>query len=186
MSDDEDEDDLWGDVEEPDTNIMLSANLAAVIGKEETKVHAGEPDEGQISWTAPAFAGLSNSDMVDVKGGNWNKEALLPVPPTPGTAAAMLGTSPPAKAAEAAAPAKAAEAAAPAKAAEAAAPAKAAEAAAPAKAAETAAAAKAAVPAVPPVIGAMPAINPTFTLPTAANGQIDWGAMMAIPAVPAK
>ena len=168
MSDDEDEDDLWGDVEEPDTNIMLSANLAAVIGKEETKVHAGEPDEGQISWTAPAFAGLSNSDMVDVKGGNWNKEALLPVPPTPGTAAAMLGTSPPAKAAEAAAPAKAAEAAAP------------------AKAAETAAAAKAAVPAVPPVIGAMPAINPTFTLPTAANGQIDWGAMMAIPAVPAK
>ena len=168
MSDDEDEDDLWGDVEEPDTNIMLSANLAAVIGKEETKVHAGEPDEGQISWTAPAFAGLSNSDMVGVKGGNWNKEALLPVPPTPGTAAAMLGTSPPAKAAEAAAPAKAAEAAAP------------------AKAAETAAAAKAAVPAVPPVIGAMPAINPTFTSPTTVNGHIDWGAMMAIPAVPAK
>ena len=109
-------------MDEPEDNLMLSANLAAVVGKEETKVHAGEPDEGQVNWTAPKFSGLSNSDTVDVKGGHWNKDSpLLPVPPTPGTAAAMVGTSPPGKA------------------------------------------------------GA----NPGFALPTAANGQIDWGAMVA-------
>ena len=99
MSDDEDEEDLWGTMDEPDNNLMVSANLAQVVGVEEKKVHAGEPDEGQVRWVAPSFAGLSNSDTVDVKGGHWNKDekAAMPsppvgmpaVPPTPSTAKAM-------------------------------------------------------------------------------------------------
>ena len=84
MSDDEDEDDLWGEVDQPDNDLMISSNLASVIGVEEKKVHEGEPDEGQVRWVAPSFAGLSNSDTVDVKGAHWNKEDKLPAfPPSP-------------------------------------------------------------------------------------------------------
>ena len=105
MSDDEDEDDLWGDIDEPDNNLMVSANLSAVVGVEEKKVHAGEPDEGQIRWVAPSFSGLSNSDTVDVKGGHWYKEgdspmtkaapSLVPNAATPGVTPAAQPSSTP-------------------------------------------------------------------------------------------
>lgn len=100
--DDDEEEDLWGEMEQPDNQLMVSANLASVVGVEEKKVHAGEPDEGQVRWVAPSFSGLSNSDTVDVKGGHWNKDegaldkkpGIPLVPPTPTTATAAAATTP--------------------------------------------------------------------------------------------
>merc|ERR1712046_543599 len=64
--------------------VMLSANLCAVAGVEERKVHEGEVDEGKIRWEPPTFAGLTNSTAVDA-GTHWYKEPQA----TPSTAAAM-------------------------------------------------------------------------------------------------
>lgn len=102
MSDDDsDEEDLWGDLEDdPDDNVMISSNLAALVGTEVKEVHKGEADEGQIRWVAPQFSGLSNSDTVDAKGAHWNKDeaevsdaadkSIPVVLPTPSTAAAVV------------------------------------------------------------------------------------------------
>ena len=78
MSDDDsDEEDLWGDLEDdPDDNVMISSNLAALVGTEAKEVHKGEADEGQIRWVAPKFSGLSNSDTVDSKGTHWNHDEV--------------------------------------------------------------------------------------------------------------
>ena len=54
MSDDEDDEDLFADLEETPT-VALSANLCAIAGVEEKAVHQGETDEGVVSWVAQIF-----------------------------------------------------------------------------------------------------------------------------------
>ena len=96
MSDD-DEEDLWGDVDETDmSNLHLSANLADVIGVAQNTVHKGDVDEGQVRWVAPTFAGLTNSDTVDSKGG-WmveNKSAVVKTGAAPANSAAPAQPGP--------------------------------------------------------------------------------------------
>jgi len=93
---DDDEDDLWGDFNEDECNssVAMSANLLEVTGiqtSQDSTVHKGEADEGQLTWEAPTFSGLDNSTAVDA-GTHWYKE---PTPgATPTTAAAMAMTGP--------------------------------------------------------------------------------------------
>ena len=87
---DDDEDDLWGDFndDEVSSSVMMSANLCEVAGVAEKKVHEGESDEGKVTWEAPTFSGLNNSQAVGA-GTHWYNA------PTPGqtpTTAAALAT----------------------------------------------------------------------------------------------
>ena len=78
MSDDEDDEDLFADLEETPT-VALSANLCAIAGVEEKVVHQGDADEGVVSWVAPNLPGLNNSDAVLKKGGHWNNDGVTPL-----------------------------------------------------------------------------------------------------------
>ena len=74
---DDDFDDLWGDMDNDDdtSTLTVSANLLDAVGqKEEKAVHKGDVDEGKITWEAPAFAGLTNSDAVTIKMQHWYKD----------------------------------------------------------------------------------------------------------------
>ena len=165
---DDEEEDLWGNIEEPQNDLMLSANLSAVVGGDAKPVHAGEPDEGKISWVAPKFAGLSNSNTVDIKGAHWNKDEK-PSDATKGKTATPAVAPPamPPVAASAASAAGPAGAALP-----------------------WAGTAAPGAPLVP--TGLLPGALPTgakpaapgapgmpLALPQSADGRIDWGAMMA-------
>ena len=71
--DDDEIDDLFADFEETDAvdSAMISANLLDASGIDPSTVaavHAGEADEGRITWVAPEFSGLTNSTSVDTKG----------------------------------------------------------------------------------------------------------------------
>lgn len=103
MASDDDEEDLWGDFDndEPEGNLMLSANLAEAIGVQPKQVvHRGDADEGMVTWVAPSFAGLQNSSSVDTV--DWNKEKApasssvggSQAPPTAATPAAAPGAFP--------------------------------------------------------------------------------------------
>ena len=91
--DDDDIDDLFADFEETDAvdSAMISANLLDASGIDPSTVkavHAGEADEGRITWVAPEFSGLTNSTSVDTKGGHWNRDdAAAPPPAAPAPAA---------------------------------------------------------------------------------------------------
>lgn len=70
MSDDEDDDDfgsLFEDFNETDATgvaLQISANLREVVGlMGDDTVHAGDGDEGRITWEAPATHGLDNHDL---------------------------------------------------------------------------------------------------------------------------
>jgi len=66
---DSDDDDLDFDDfnnEDEDVKLPMSANLLDAIGRDvnESKVHVGDVDEGQLTWVAPAAPGLHNSSTV--------------------------------------------------------------------------------------------------------------------------
>lgn len=70
MSDDEDDDDfeaLFEDFNETDASgvaLQISSNLREIVGlMGDDTVHAGEGDEGRITWEAPATHGLDNHDL---------------------------------------------------------------------------------------------------------------------------
>ena len=67
---DSDDDDLDFDDfnnDDEDVKLPMSANLLDAIGRDvnESKVHVGDVDEGQITWVAPAAPGLHNSSTVN-------------------------------------------------------------------------------------------------------------------------
>lgn len=189
MSDDEEEEeDLWGDLEDLPSNIAISANLLAVTDAPGKKVTFDQPDESTITWVAPAFAGLDNSSAVGAKG-SWYAEgssqkktqpagATDPIPVTPGASAAM-----PTQAGSQVAPAATSPAVTPL------APAETSKA--PLETPKTPAAA----PSVATPTGTGPAETlkaafeaapaPTFNLPKTAAGGIDWGAMGSLAPVKA-
>ena len=70
MSDDEDDDDFESLFEDfmrlmqPVLHCKFSANLREVVGLiGDDTVHAGDGDEGRITWEAPATHGLDNHDL---------------------------------------------------------------------------------------------------------------------------
>jgi hypothetical protein len=76
MSDDEEED-LWGDLEEMPSNVAMSANLLAMTDAPGKKVTFEQPDEKSIPWVAPSFSGLDNSNVCGTKGSWYREEASL-------------------------------------------------------------------------------------------------------------
>ena len=126
--DDDDDEDLWADFNDDEkesemTNV--SANLIEEVAHKPPPVHAGDVDEGKITWEQPAAPGLHNSVKVNEgKDKHWYKEnaslqeasppalptgtappplmpatpaSVLPiVPPVPAAAAAMTTSPPPA------------------------------------------------------------------------------------------
>ena len=101
--DDDDIDDLFADFEETDAvdSAMISANLLDASGIDPSTVaavHAGEADEGRITWVAPEFSGLTNSTSVDTKGGHWNRDDAAAPPPAAPVAppTAPVAAAPPA------------------------------------------------------------------------------------------
>ena len=97
MADDDDDfEDLWADLGDDNdvTTLSVSENLLAEVGRTETApVHKGDVDEGKITWEAPAFAGLGNSDSVTIKMHHWYRDTptaagtattgVLPAAPAP-------------------------------------------------------------------------------------------------------
>ena len=77
MSDDDDDDDLFGDFEREDEQLevaAISSNLLNDIGVEaDHVVHQGDVDEGLITWVAPKFSGLENSNAVGAST-HWYRE----------------------------------------------------------------------------------------------------------------
>lgn len=59
---------LFEDFGEDDGDVAdnLSANLRQIVaaGTVAPPVHQGDVDEGQLTWEAPSFAGLANSNVV--------------------------------------------------------------------------------------------------------------------------
>ena len=90
----DDEEDLWGGLEDETADLMISANLAQAIGVKEKAVHAGDADEGQVRWVAPSFPGLSNSDTVDTKGGHWNRDPEPGTTPSTGSSSQNVPSTP--------------------------------------------------------------------------------------------
>lgn len=97
--DDDDFDDLFAKFNDDDHDdfVMMSQNLRQLCGLSETPVHAGEADEGRVTWLAPSFSGLGNSSSVKTSSGrHWNaedaEEASLWEEPSP-EATAGAGTT---------------------------------------------------------------------------------------------
>jgi len=98
MADDDDDlDAMWDDLGGDDT-VAVSANLADAVNSSNSRehtVHAGDVDEGRITWEPPSFHGLSNSTEVTVSSRHWYNEgtqatdSLPNVAATPTTAAAQ-------------------------------------------------------------------------------------------------
>lgn len=81
MDDDDDDDDLFDDFEAANDDeqlkgLSISSNLLSDIGcSTESTIHQGDADEGRITWEAPAFHGLANSNAVkDSTGSHWYRE----------------------------------------------------------------------------------------------------------------
>ena len=75
--DEDDWDDLWADFNDDAAleSESISANLRMAAGlKAGAAVHAGDVDEGQINWEAPAFHGLGNSEKLNVVGRGWHRD----------------------------------------------------------------------------------------------------------------
>ena len=95
--DDDDDEDLWADFNDDEkesemTNV--SANLIEEVAHKPPPVHAGDVDEGKITWEQPAAPGLHNSVKVNEgKDKHWYKEnASLQEASPP---ALPTGTAPP-------------------------------------------------------------------------------------------
>mmetsp|Transcript_25316 Transcript_25316/g.57675 ORF Transcript_25316/g.57675 Transcript_25316/m.57675 type:complete len:142 (-) Transcript_25316:589-1014(-) len=95
-SEDDDLDAMWDELgDDEDTNV--SSNLADVLGEGRavTTVHAGDADEGRVTWEPPAYHGLTNSHEVTMATKHWYREdeaeespAAAAAPATPAAFAA--------------------------------------------------------------------------------------------------
>mmetsp|Transcript_18419 Transcript_18419/g.47191 ORF Transcript_18419/g.47191 Transcript_18419/m.47191 type:complete len:158 (-) Transcript_18419:704-1177(-) len=98
----DDEEDLWADLDDDESNISVSSNLLELLGrpKDEAVVHKGDADEGRVTWVPPSFSGLTNSSVVTCKTQHWNKDGengptVDPaVAPPPSVSPAPTGSSP--------------------------------------------------------------------------------------------
>ena len=95
MADDDDDDfeDLWeglSDDDDDESNINVSANLLGGGGGDTggdkfdkaavRAVHLGDVDEGRVTWVAPKFSGLTNSEKVTIASKHWDTSDVEPAP----------------------------------------------------------------------------------------------------------
>jgi len=83
-SDDEDDlDAMWDDLGDGDDGFTanISGNLAEAVGAQATIVHKDDIDEGRVTWEAPQFHGLQNSNEVTVGDRHWYKDDEAAAPP---------------------------------------------------------------------------------------------------------
>lgn len=103
--DSSDEEDLWADVDEDAaTSITVSENLMKDVGQDvqdAKPVHAGDADEGKLTWESPLAPGLQNSVKAsEAKTRHWYNEG-------DGATAALAQSAPASTSAPMAAPAPA-------------------------------------------------------------------------------
>jgi len=82
-----------------ESSLTCSILSQAVGVQRDMTVHAGDVDEGRITWEAPTFHGLTNSNEVTASSRHWYRDeneagnqatgAVPSVAPTPTTAAAQ-------------------------------------------------------------------------------------------------
>ena len=97
---DSDEEDLWADFdnEETETTLSVSENLRDQVNHAVAPVHAGDVDEGKLTWEAPQMPGLQNSKTVaEAKASHWYVEETPATPsasPFPTGVAASMSAAP--------------------------------------------------------------------------------------------